>query len=139
MAGVAGFEPAWHRFKAGCLRPLDYTPSAVLIGADAGDRTLACRLKAGCSTLELHPRLVESTGIEPVRRLRAGLDLASRPLAARAALRVWWSEVGTIHRPEPYEGPALPLSYRTGMLASLARVVVAQRAVKSSRCSGSSA
>ena len=57
--------------------------------------------------------LAESTGIEPVRRLRTGYGLASRPLAARAALLEWWSEVGTIHRPAPYEGDALPLSYRT--------------------------
>ena len=45
-----------HRFKAGCLRPLDYTPSVLDRGAGAGCRTPACRLKAGCSAPELHPQ-----------------------------------------------------------------------------------
>lgn len=31
-----------------------------------------------------------------------------------------------IHRPEPYEGSALPLSYRTEKETSIAEVVIAQ-------------
>ena len=80
-----------HRFKAGCLRPLDYTPSVLDRGAGAGCRTPACRLKAGCSAPELHPQ-----------------GLMGSPCAAGS-----WPRKGTIHRPSPYEGAALPLSYRT--------------------------
>ena len=44
-----------HRVRAGCLRPLDYTPSVGNRWYGRRCRTLACRLKAGCSAPELHP------------------------------------------------------------------------------------
>jgi hypothetical protein len=99
-----------------------------MVGVSYGNRTRVPTLKASCPG-PLDERdgvdLAESTGIEPVRRFRTGHGLASRPLAARAALHEWWSEVGTIHRPAPYEGAALPLSYRTACGGSLARAETA--------------
>ncbi len=148
-----------------------------IFGTGAGCRTLACRLKAGCSATELRP-LDRSTSVrngsgwlrrkQPwprQQRLNGLLDPQGhgslRPSFSASSLLPWttrsprltcvsdgkprrrllvtskarrfvvdgfhvvllvvglirfksWSSgVGTIHRPSPYEGVALPLSYRT--------------------------
>ena len=88
MAGAPGFEPGFSRSKRDVL-PLDEAPIEKC-GGLGGDRTLASRLKAECSALELRARckqkVVDREGLEPSAcRVRTG---CSGQLSQRSVVRL---------------------------------------------------
>ena len=124
MKRVTGFEPVFPVWETGVL-PLDDTR----VSTSGGIRTLATRLRGGCSTDELRrrvPPLVRADGASPLRfscqraaayfALRVGtlgvepsgprLRLY-RPARLRNALRPQMGEAGNARGREPFREPGL--------------------------------
>ena len=123
MERVTGFEPVFPVWETGVL-PLDDTR----VSTSGGIRTLATRLRGGCSTYELRrrvPPLMRAGGASPLRfscqRAAAhcewggwelnpegpvGLRLY-RPTRLRNALRPQMGEAGNARGREPFREPGL--------------------------------